>query len=146
MIKKTLPLFTLLAAVTLSASSQMKPASKYDAHQLFAPLFYTRNGNAFRGADGAPGPGYWQNRADYQVAVKFDTAAKFISGEVKITYTNNSPDKLPFVWLELDQNIDQGDSRANTMRGPGAERKDAGFHIQKVEILENGKAAKADYL
>jgi hypothetical protein len=58
-----------------------------------------------RGADGAPGPGYWQQRVDYTIRATLDTAAKRLSGTAAIRYTNNSPDTLRFVWMQLDQNL-----------------------------------------
>jgi peptidase M1-like protein len=61
--------------------------------------------NRYRSADGSPGPDYWQQRADYTIAAELDTAAKQISGTVRIRYSNNSPDTLRFVWLQLDQNL-----------------------------------------
>lgn len=61
--------------------------------------------NRSREASGAPGPEYWQQRADYTSAATLDTAAKTIRGSVSIRYTNNSPDTLRFVWLQPDQNL-----------------------------------------
>src|SRR6516164_5136158 len=61
--------------------------------------------NEYRGADGAPGPAYWQQRADYTIVATLDTGAKTIRGSVSIRYTNNSPDTLRYVWLQLDQNL-----------------------------------------
>jgi hypothetical protein len=142
--KKTLSFFLILLFLLpgIMATAQ----STYDAHQAFAPLFYPHNGNTYRSADGAPGPHYWQNRADYRVTAKFDTATKMIRGEVKITYTNNSPNRLPFIWLELDQNIDRSDSRANVMRHPDAPENTAGFHIHQVQLVEGRKTADVPYL
>ncbi|HEX4934849.1 MAG TPA: hypothetical protein VFV33_16780, partial [Gemmatimonadaceae bacterium] len=48
--------------------------------------------NAYRGADGSPGPQYWQQRADYTISATLDTAAQSVSGAVTIRYTNNAPD------------------------------------------------------
>ncbi|MDQ8153971.1 MAG: M1 family metallopeptidase [Gemmatimonadota bacterium] len=59
----------------------------------------------FRTATGEPGPSYWQQRADYSIAVTLDTTAKRVSGTVQVRYTNNSPDTLRVVWLQLDQNL-----------------------------------------
>lgn len=67
--------------------------------------------NRYRSADGSPGPDYWQQRADYTIAAQLDTAAKRISGTVSIRYTNNSPDTLRFVWLQLDQNLYRAGSK-----------------------------------
>src|SRR3954469_13431136 len=58
-----------------------------------------------RRADGAPGPAYWQQRVDYTIRATLDTAAKRLSGAEAIRYTNNSPDTLRFVWMQLDQNL-----------------------------------------
>jgi hypothetical protein len=71
---------------------------------IFSPLPFPA-GNEIRRADGAPGPRYWQQRVDYLIRATLDTAAKRISGTESIRYTNNSPDTLRFVWLQLDQNL-----------------------------------------
>jgi hypothetical protein len=61
--------------------------------------------NRVRTASGAPGPDYWQQRADYTIAATLDTSAKSVNGSVTIRYTNNSPDTLRFVWMYLEQNL-----------------------------------------
>jgi hypothetical protein len=61
--------------------------------------------NRYRSANGSPGPDYWQQRADYRLAATLDTVSQSISGSVQIRYTNNSPDTLHYVWLQLDQNL-----------------------------------------
>src|SRR5690349_11354148 len=61
--------------------------------------------NEFRSASGMPGPRYWQQRADYRLEATLDTTAQSVSGAVSIRYTNNSPDTLRFVWLQLEQNL-----------------------------------------
>jgi hypothetical protein len=86
--------------------------SKYKNQEAFNPQFYPYPGNDYRSASGEPGPKYWQNRADYSIACTLDTATHKVSGDVTITYTNNSPDNLKFLWLQLDQNIYKKDSRA----------------------------------
>jgi len=60
--------------------------------------------NDQRLASGAPGPGYWQQRADYTIAVTLDDANQSIKGSETITYTNNSPHRLTYLWVRLDQN------------------------------------------
>ncbi|RYZ20104.1 MAG: M1 family peptidase [Chitinophagaceae bacterium] len=89
------------------------PTSKYNHYEAFNPQFYPYPGNDFRSASGEPGPRYWQNRADYNIAVTLDTAAHSVKGNCTITYTNNSPDNLSFLWLQLDQNIYQQGSRGS---------------------------------
>jgi hypothetical protein len=58
-----------------------------------------------RQADGTPGPSYWQQRVDYTIRATLDTTAKRLTGTETIRYTNNSPDTLRFVWMQLDQNL-----------------------------------------
>lgn len=60
---------------------------------------------AVRGATGAPGRGYWQQRADYTLTATLDTATNILRGQGRIYYVNRSPDPLPFVWVQLDQNL-----------------------------------------
>src|SRR6185436_15635324 len=79
--------------------------SNYDAKEAFNPQFYPYTGNDYRSASGEPGPKYWQNRADYKISSTIDTTNHKVSGEMELTYTNNSPDALKFLWLQLDQNI-----------------------------------------
>ena len=61
--------------------------------------------NQYRNAAGAPGYAYWQQRADYDINVNYNEEKQEVSGTEKITYFNNSPDALTYVWLQLDQNI-----------------------------------------
>src|SRR5262249_36050632 len=79
--------------------------SNYDQHDAFAPMFYPSYGDEVRTASGNAGPKYWQNSADYKINASLDDVNNSITGSVTITYKNNSPEKLPFVWLQLDQNI-----------------------------------------
>jgi hypothetical protein len=58
-----------------------------------------------RSADGAPGPRYWQQRADYLIKATLDTADRRIDATEQIRYTNHSPDTLRFVWMQVDQNL-----------------------------------------
>jgi len=87
------------------------PQTKYDYNELWKPFFYTKNGNEFRAADGQPGPKYWQNHVDYKINAKIDTEKNEITGSETLFYTNNSPQKLDFIWMWLDQNLFKMDSR-----------------------------------
>src|SRR4051812_14131376 len=78
--------------------------NKYDQRKAFDPQFYPVVANEYRSASGEPGPKYWQNRADYKISSTLDTDNHSVTGTVEITYTNNSPDNLKFLWLQLDQN------------------------------------------
>jgi hypothetical protein len=70
---------------------------------MFAPL-ELRAPNIYRAASGAPGPRYWQNRADYDIKASLDTASKTLHGTLRLRYTNNSPDTLRFIWMQVEQN------------------------------------------
>jgi hypothetical protein len=68
--------------------------------------------NAVRNAAGAPGHAYWQQRADYVIRATLDEAKRSIGASATITYHNNSPDTLGYLWVQLDQNIYRPDSDA----------------------------------
>jgi hypothetical protein len=89
-----------------------------------------------RRADGAPGRQYWQQQADYTIKVTLDTTEKRIVGTTSIRYTNNSPDTLRYVWLQLDQNLFRPGSTGSLLfaaesRFGGAGFK-GGFEIERV--------------
>ncbi len=67
--------------------------------------------NRIRTGTGAPGPDYWQQRVDYSIAVTLDPERHRLSGHETVTYHNNSPDTLRYLWFQLDQNICRADAR-----------------------------------
>ena len=71
--------------------------------------------NRYRSSIGAPGPDYWQQRADYSIAASLDTGTTQLTGSVQITYTNNSPDTLRYVWVQADQNLYRPASKGSAM-------------------------------
>jgi len=130
-------------AASDSASGSRNP---YDPWTTFAPLAMPEPANRYRSSNGAPGPDYWQNRADYIIAARLDPRTKTLSGVVTITYTNNSPDALDVLWLQLEQNIYRQDSRSSV----GGARIRTGFTggevLDAVEIETGGKFVAAQYL
>lgn len=148
-----LPALLLMASVgsAIGQSDSSKSVSVYDQHEAFAPLFYPNQGDDIRAADGTPGPNYWQNRADYKINASMDDQQHSVKGDVVITYTNNSPQSLSFVWLQLDQNIYSQQSRgvATTALSGGrwANRNafDGGYSISNVSIIQDGKSIPAKY-
>ncbi|MFD2162413.1 M1 family metallopeptidase [Paradesertivirga mongoliensis] len=115
---------------------------KYQYTEAFGPLFYTNNGNQYRTASGMPGPPYWQNRADYQIDVRLNDKTNEISGSEVITYTNNSPDNLEFLWMQLEQNLYKQGSKgssiipiAGSRSSAKGQKFDAGFKIKSVRLL-----------
>lgn len=125
-----------------------KPAApKYDYTEAFKPFFYPQTGTETRSASGQPGHRYWQNSADYQLNVSLDETKNEITGSADITYTNNSPDQLGFLWLQLDQNLFAKDSRGNAVvplsgsrNGAHGETFDGGYKIKSVKY--DGKDVK----
>ncbi|RYF68081.1 MAG: M1 family peptidase, partial [Cytophagaceae bacterium] len=81
----------LLSWQGMAQTSSTTSTAGYDPRVLFHPLFNMQPGNDYRTGSGAPGPRYWQNRADYKINVKLDDVAQTVTGEVEITYKNNSP-------------------------------------------------------
>ncbi|WP_190811626.1 M1 family metallopeptidase [Flagellimonas sp. S3867] len=75
--------------------------------------------NTYRSASGAPGPDYYQQRADYKMNIELDDKNAKINGEETITYFNNSPDDLEFLWVQLDQNVRTKDSKSPLRNGNG---------------------------
>src|SRR5476651_832805 len=100
---------SLIAAAQLTEDS-VEAISKYDPHVLFNPTFYPGE-SITRSGDGSANKGYWQNRADYTITASLNDSTHVITGSVTITYKNNSPHALPFLWLQLDQNLFNKDSR-----------------------------------
>ena len=110
--------------------------------------------NTYRSASGAPGPDYYQQQANYVMNIELDDKNHRISGEETITYINNSPDDLEFLWVQLDQNVREKDSKARLKNGDGvplayrtstfnskflSEPFDGGFVIEHVKDA-SGKA------
>src|SRR5256885_11203108 len=83
--------------------------------------------NLIREGSGLPGPEYWQQRADYTIAVTLDTATHTVAGRETIRYTNHSPDTLRYLWLQLDQNLFRDDSRGTALTPPDARFAARGF-------------------
>ena len=143
--------FLLLVFCAGELSAQTPSNSRFDQHKAFDPLFYPSNGTVYRSAGGSPGEKYWTNRADYTIHTVLDTVGHALSGDVVVTYTNNSPDELPFLWLQLDQNIYRQDSRGEyTNPVTGGRWSNLKFTdgdvIRSVTILRDGKEIKADFL
>lgn len=114
--------------------------------------FGYRQGSAYRTASGKPGPSYWQNRADYVVDVTLNDSTHTIKGKVSITYKNNSPENLDFVWLYLEQNRFTDVSRGSLTTPIQGNRYsgdlDGGYKIGnvKAQISGKNKPVSNDYL
>ena len=131
----------LLAAGSLKAQTA-RDSVKYNHQDLFGPITWPVTGGGTRTASGQPSQHYWQNRADYQIKATLNEGVQdtTITGEVTINYTNNSPDKLDYLWLQLDQNLFKPDSRGAATTPVTGDRFDVrgfsrgGYHIASVTI------------
>lgn len=136
--------FYSFALLLLAMSAFCQTSSVYNAKEAFNPQFYPYPGNEYRSASGAPGVKYWQNRADYRINCSIDTTTHTVTGSQELIYTNNSPDNLQFLWLQLDQNIYRKDSRGSaTTTASGGRWANTGFTegqvIKSVSVEVNGK-------
>ncbi|MDQ2769543.1 MAG: M1 family peptidase, partial [Bacteroidota bacterium] len=140
----------LAAGPALAQTVNTGPA--YDSRTLFSPEFIEQLSTPTRTAGGQPGADYWQNAADYKIDARLDEKAARVSATVAITYTNNSPDALAFVWLQVEQNLYREDSRGAAITPVGGGRfgnNARGFRggdsLQTVSIELHGKKMKANY-
>ena len=121
-----------------------------DPREIFAPITLPVPPGVTRSASGLPAPGYWQNRADYAIAAHIDTATKTLTAAEVITYTNNSPDALDVLWVQLDQNIYRHDARAafkSQYHSRGCCDFTDGDVIDSISIEQaNGKTVPVPYL
>jgi len=142
-----LPLFAFLFFF-IQSTGILAQSSTYNPHKAFDPLFDAQSATVYRSADGQPGPDYWSNRANYQINARLDTAQKSISANETITYVNNSPDSLSYLWIQLDQNRFGKNSRSAAVSGQlfNPKRFIGGFNILSVSLGTNGKFVPANYI
>jgi len=99
-----------------------------------------------REANGRPGPDYWQQRADYDIVATLDTAKHTIRGHVTLAYTNNSPDTLRYVWMQLDQNLYKPGSAGSYLFPEDTRFGDRGFEggYEIQNLVANGTRAASE--
>jgi len=133
-------------------SSQQAPVapkavnSAYDPRKTFAPLSLPDPVNGYRSSNGAPGPDYWQNSADYEIHASLDPVKKELTAAEVITYTNNSPDALTSLWLQLDQNTYRQGSRGAMADGSEQKEFTDGYLLDSVEVDSESRHGKSEYL
>ncbi len=153
---KYLCLSFLFVSIGMFAQEQTQPERKpgHKNENKFKELYDEfATPNMFRTGSGAPGPGYYQQQADYKMDIELDDVNSRLSGNETITYTNNSPDELKFLWVQLDQNMRAPDSKtpliestftspvespSNFVKKYMKDPLERGFHIEKVTDT-NGK-------
>ena len=94
----------LVVAQTKSTEESIKKSGSYDTNKFSQMYDLLATPNMFRTASGAPGPAYYQQQADYKIDIELDDKNSKLSGSETITYYNNSPDTLDYLWIQLDQN------------------------------------------
>jgi hypothetical protein len=145
-----LPAFVVLSVAAFGQVNAGLPEQfkgpGYDPHALFAPGFDGDLHLATRSANGAPSPSYWQNRADYTLAVKLDTSTNEMEGSDIIRYTNNSPDSLYSLWLYLEQQTYRADARSNYYTTPAPNRHTEGYRLESVQVQQGDVTMDADYI
>jgi hypothetical protein len=146
--------FVLTLAVLLSGSlpvaAQPTPQQVPD-HNLesFEPVDFP-DPNRYRDADGSPGTEYWQQSADYQIDVALDTATNRVTGTETITYTNNAPETLERLWVQLEQNYFKPGSRGAAAVPSDARFsgffEGAGYDLSDLRIQRDGETTTPDTL
>ena len=106
----------MLFAQEKTAPVAPKQTGKYDTNKFSQMYDLLATPNMFRTASGAPGPAYYQQQADYKINVELDDKKSTLTGSETVTYYNNSPDTLEYLWVQLDQN-----QAAKTSQTPLAE-------------------------
>ena len=125
---------SLVALATLGLSAQNVNTSKF--RQLGQEL---PTPNVYRTASGAPGHEYYQQQADYNMSITLDDETQRIYGEETITYTNNSPDELRYLWVQLDQNMRAQNSMTQQIKTGGIFNERTGTPQTAFNQLKNNQ-------
>lgn len=132
---KSIALFLALAlpVVSLAQNIQNNPSSnhgnKFEQLGTILP-----DANTYRTASGAPGHQYWQQQADYDIQATLDEKNLILYGKERITYTNNSPDALSYLWLQLDENQHDPENEANHFNESRASRRGTMRDIERMDV------------
>lgn len=143
-------LFQLIFCLPLSLSFAQTESSVPETNQtLFAPINWPAP-SPQRTAQGTPGNAYWQQQTDYNIAVSLDPFTHRVEGSVSITYTNNSPQSLNQLWIQLDQNAFASTSRNARLHGEASRWRgsfsEGGFEISDVTVSRKGNLYTPEYI
>jgi len=127
-------LIILLFTIELGFNQNIDKFKQLD-HEIRSP-------NLYRTASGYPGHGYWQNRSDYKINVKLNDNNQSINGFETITYTNNSPDDLNYLWVQLDQNVRAKDSDSYKIYSGGMNKKLGFSSVKPGYIIGDNEASQ----
>ncbi|MBK9932768.1 MAG: M1 family metallopeptidase [Cytophagaceae bacterium] len=144
---KTRVLVLIFSLMAMASMAQEK-TSIYNPTDVFDPLINFHPSTVYRSAAGRPGPQYWQNQANYAIKAALGPENQTEKGTVEITYINNSPDPLDFLWLQLDQNRFTQESRGSkatpmSVGRYGLKNFEGGYNINNVQANKIGKKGKS---
>jgi len=142
-----------IAFISLNVMAQeQEPQTGHTNQNKFKQLYDEfSTPNMYRTGSGAPGPAYYQQQADYKMDIEINDDTAVLTGNETITYTNNSPDELSYLWVQLDQNVRQKDSPSKDINGSRitpamsasrftssymSERFDGGFNVENVTATD----------
>ena len=103
----------LIVSIAFVGSAQQKNLNNNPFKQLNQEL---PDPNRYRAASGAPGSEYWQQKVDYKIKMRLDDESQKLYGHETVTYINNSPDELTYLWIQLDQNVRSKDSDSHHIK------------------------------
>ncbi|MDB0070918.1 hypothetical protein N9E82_00940 [bacterium] len=103
----------LIVSIAFVGSAQQKNLNNNPFKQLNQEL---PDPNKYRAASGAPGSEYWQQKVDYKIKMRLDDDSQKLYGHETVTYINNSPDELTYLWIQLDQNVRSKDSDSHHIK------------------------------
>ena len=134
---KKLILVALLSTLSIGLANSAIKQTKGDFEDKFRQLDETLpTPNVYRNAAGEPGHQYWQQQVDYKIKAKLDEDKRRLEASQEITYHNNSPDTLKYLWLQLDQNKFRNDSMdaMTTTFGSGGTSNSSGDKPAKLSL------------
>lgn len=139
---------TLIMLAFMLVAGAASAQENSTTQEAFVP-YKTGQSTKYRSASGAPGEDYWQNEVNYDIETTLNPDEHKVSGQVKIHYKNNSPQKLNFVWLQLDQDLLSNDSwgaKLTPYDGSrfGNQSFDGGFNLEKVQISHDGNSYRPE--
>jgi hypothetical protein len=136
-------LFSFCLMVCVSSLVFAQQQTDRNVQEAFLP-YKTGDSSPTRSASGQPGEDYWQNEVNYKINTTLDPDNHTVSGSVTIHYTNNSPDELGFIWVQLDQDLFSNDSWGAKLTPYSGSRFgnrafDGGYDLKQIRIEQNGK-------
>ena len=133
--KKSATLLLAFIAINSSFSQNIQNNPKSNHGNKFEQLgTILPDANNFRSASGAPGSQYWQQKADYNIDAFLNEKTLTLEGEEQITYTNNSPDALSYLWLQLDENQHNPTNEANYFDGSKINQPVTDVQLQGLDV------------